>query len=430
MGMATVAMTNMQGYQDTFINPKPSTNIFKHAYRQFYNFTIHTQCVTGNVSAVQSSSIQQQFKLHRAGHMLTKVYHHTVLPAQTTMFTDLGTGDHFYFVNAVGYAMIEKITLRLGQQDVESQSGRFMEMWEELASPPGKRLAEIIARHSTEAGLIQQAKHVQVLMTPVSIWCFTKYADALPLLALQGTDVELWINYKPIADWTVIRGNDSPTGAVLTSRNAIPGIILSDLLCQYVYLDRVMAAFYASPNKTLYNLARVTQEQQFTTIAGDGTTYTRHGPTQVTMNHPTKMVIWALQHPKACDGLTYTNGGVGLKDQFDYSNPSGGESMTRADFTLNSASIWESDVLPAMYYRSIQSLESCERISSRNVYMHNFGPNSTHAQVYGTFNMSRVDNKHFAFHHNLDSAAQGWLWGVSINIMTICGGAAVFPFAA
>ena len=67
-----------------------------------------------------------------------------------------------YWVNAVGYALIEEVSIEIGSQDIDTMWGEWAFIWEELTQRPGSRIKKEIrlkVRDKNQVRLSQDNGH-------------------------------------------------------------------------------------------------------------------------------------------------------------------------------------------------------------------------------------------------------------------------------
>jgi len=147
-------------------------------------------------------------------------------------------------------------------------------------------------------------------------------------------------------------------------------------------------------------------------------------------------MMWFVRHAEAMDGLTYQTGKVGLKDVFDYGDNHNanqrGETIVEPNFALNGNAVWESNVLPSIYYRKTQPWQNFNNVPERNIYVFSFTPMAMDAQTYTTVNYSKVDTKQFHFYHRTNNATSGtgFFFAYNVNLMVTNNSQSVIPFAS
>lgn len=398
---------------------------------QYANYSFHTQQMDPtNGQLSNGGTINTQIKVDGAGDMLGPCHLRVILPPRSALkllgATTEGlteAADFFYFVNCAAYAALNYISLDIGNVPIVKLSGRFCEFWDEISEPSDTRLDEAVGRFETEVQLIAAAEFQQVLILKLPFYFCRRPASYLPLMALQLHQVNFTIQWNELKKWAVNRGDDDALSQTAVATRVMSQVRVS-LYAEFVYIDDYTRdAFLNNPHT--YLIEQVQEEIVEFQPSNKTDPVSRNHRTQ--FNHMSKMIAWAVQSAEAVDGVTYTKQSVGVKDPFDYSDPSGGESAFGADFKINSASLWEPN-LSAMYFRLILPSRSLARVPKRNFYMYPIGHETHKIVVNATLQMSRCDNQQFVFSSTNPGAMTLYNWVINFNAAVVSGHMYGVPF--
>lgn len=406
--------------------------MWKKRIYSYANYIYHTQHITSGSGQI-SVSAPMKFKVDISGDMLGRAFVRIVLPAASTVCT-AGSGynalddvaDFFYYVNTVGYAMINTASLELGNVKCQTLSGRFMDIFEELSTPPHRRMDECVGRFQKESQLIQVAQSQQVLLVNLPFW-FTRQCESfIPLGALQLHDLNINIQFHSVDKWVVNRG--SP-GAVTTSSATILANTNVSVLVEGVYIDEFQRRTFAMTPHT-YLIEQVQEEEANLTASNDATKWVQQ---QLTLqhNHMAKAFIWVIQQDDSIlDNGAYTKQSVGVNDPGDYCAPDGGESAVDWEMRLNNNAITEHTVLPGVYFRVATATRGWVSIPRRNIYTYPVGERAHELQVTATIQMSRMDNQSIKFKTRCTGAHKIYWFTYNYNCAVFSGGMGGIPFAS
>ena len=126
------------GRQDIYLSGNPQTTFFKQVYRRYTNFSIETQRVPFDTATQFGKLITTT--VPRSGDLIGQMYLEVELPEMTlagpvppqTGIATEGPTDYestapsVSWVNGIGYAMIEYVSIWIGQQEVDRQYGEFL----------------------------------------------------------------------------------------------------------------------------------------------------------------------------------------------------------------------------------------------------------------------------------------------------------------
>lgn len=122
-----------QGKQDVFLTGNPQVTWFKFVYRRYTNFAIESQRMyfDGNPNFGQKISCL----VPRNGDMLGPIFLKVTLP----QLYYVGSGKPVGYVNSPGHALIQEISVQVGEQEIDKQTGQWMEIWSQLTVDASQR---------------------------------------------------------------------------------------------------------------------------------------------------------------------------------------------------------------------------------------------------------------------------------------------------
>ena len=119
-----------QGKQDVFLTGNPQITWFKMVYRRL-------QTSLSNLNRFISTAIfgkRVTALIPRRGDLLGPMVMEVVLP-----YVTMSDGSSGVYVNSTGYSLIEEISLEIGEQEIDKQTGEWMEIWTTLTTPASQR---------------------------------------------------------------------------------------------------------------------------------------------------------------------------------------------------------------------------------------------------------------------------------------------------
>ena len=250
------------GAQDIYLTGNPQITFFKVVYRRHTNFSM--ECIQQTWNGSNTADGRCTATISRNGDLVHRMH----IEVQGTT---AGAGH-----NNPGSAWIDDVKLEIGGQEVDKQSGVWMETWAELTQPnPTGRTATVIANNvqsGTGATLFQNtaghgglraANGVNVRYNvPLQFWFCRNAGLSLPLIALQYHEVKVILQHRV----ATVFGNG------VTAVN--------NLWCDYIYLDTDERRRFAQVSHE-YLIEQV-QEQGLSTNATN----------ELNFNHPVKELIW------------------------------------------------------------------------------------------------------------------------------------------
>ena len=393
------------GKQDMFLTGNPQISFFKMVYRRHTNFATESQPMY--FDGTPNFGQRVTCLIPRRGDLLGRVYLDVTLP----QIYDT-SGNRLSYTNAIGHALIQEITFEVGEQEIDRQTGEWMEIWTQLTTPPGQRAAlnEMIGRIEPynvvdlHPGINptggQQSDGLHLLI-PLQFYFCRNPGLYLPLLALQYSPVRINITLRPLQQlFWVPPPTPYPTDqpwmpACSTQVSCTTPIVNMMLWGDYVYLDVEERRKFVSASHEY-----IIEQVQYTppySITAQQTTAT----IPVEFNHPIKEFIFVAQRDAMSqrnEWFNYSNLGIGevtptLVSPYVNSNAPAGrlDLISLARLQLDGYDRFV-DRIP-QYFRLEQPYEhhTTTPVSSF-LYNYSFALRPEDAQPTGTMNASRIDS--------------------------------------
>jgi hypothetical protein len=395
------------GKQDVFLIGNPQISYFKMVYRRHTNFAVesHAMYFDGTPNFGQRITCL----VPRRGDLLGKVYLDVTLP----LLKDIN-GNELSYTNSIGHALIQEITFEIGEQEIDRQTGEWMEIWTQLTTPASQRYAlnEMIGRIEPYnpiniiPGKRSDGLH---LLIPLQFYFCKNPGMYIPLVALQYTPIRINITLRPLQQLFWIPPPPNPYNPnVFGSQDLVewlPGcsvqvdstaqIVNMMLWGDYVYLDVDERRSFSSTSHE-YIIEQVQYTPPYSLTSGQTT-----ATISVEFNHPLKEMIFVVQR----DVMSSRN------EWFNYSNLSIGEAVPSyiMDYTNSNAPSGRIDLISS----AVLQLDGHDRFMARDasyfrlnqpyahhtttpvssfIYNYCFALRPEDAQPTGTMNASRIDS--------------------------------------
>ncbi len=442
------------GRQNDIINRNPQFTLFKTSHNKYTQFAEDYEWNDMN-GVIAFGSQKAPSTISRYGDLITDLHVWFSLPplkapddgawnAYTVSVPDPtgavdGDGDpimvtvtrHYptaaYWVNAIGYALINEITLEIGSQDIDTLYADYLFLWEELTQRPGARIRESIGRFdwsdTVESDMIEFSSQQRDIFVQIPFF-FNKYflekGLAIPLIALTYHEIKIKISFATIADVTVVArqtGEDEDFRdkwfLVESGPNSIPinkntgnalqtTDLVAKLLITYIYLDvEERNSFSQSDHEMLVT----TLQRQQNTVATTGMT---QDSLKLYFNHPSNFLLWVIRPQNYQTQAGRRRYSVGFKDQFDYSMkiantnlPFGdiADPITNATLKLNSHERWP-EYMTSAFFRVIQPQLKFENTPSAYLYVFCFSVAGGVWNPTSTLNFSRIEHTQLDLKYN------------------------------
>jgi len=360
------------GKQDVFLTGNPQMTWFKMVYRRYTNFAMESQPMYFDGTADFGKRIT--CLVPRRGDLLGQIMLEVSLPA-----LELTTGQAVPYVNSIGHALIQEITLEIGEQEIDRQNGEWMEIWSSYTTSTDKQTGfyNMIGKvdgynpHTLEGPLN--------LYIPLRFWFCRNPGLALPLIALQYHPIRINLTLRPLNQLFYSPLLTSPN---CTSLEVKPVQIKSLMLWgDYVYLDvEERRRFVSSTHEYLIEQVQYTAP---IAIAPGATS----ASLQLEFNHPVRELFWYVQRD---DMARY-------HEYFNYSSVGVSEVGDRLDMLQDAVLQFDGfdrfQKRDAGYFRLVQPWQHHTVIPEDfYMYSYSFAIRPEDSQPCGSFNASRIDS--------------------------------------
>ena len=361
------------GKQDIFLTGNPQITWFKMVYRRYTNFAVESQAMffDGDPDFGKRLSCL----VPRRGDLLGPLVLEVTLPALT-----LTDGTPVSYVNSIGHALIEEITLEIGEQEIDTQTGEWMELWSNMTTTSMQRDAfnNMIGKVDD---FIQPTNFGPMkLYIPLRFWFCKNPGQYLPLLALQYHPIRINIKLAPLQK---LFFSQSLSNSTLCDTLSVNPVKMTDLRLfgDYVYLDVEERRRFVS-NTHEYLIEQIQYTPPISIPIGATSSTVR-----LEFNHPIRELLWFI---KRSSMDTY-------HDLFNYSSTSVLESGPRKDLMADAIIQLDSydrfDRRDAGYFRLVQPYYHHTSVPT-NLFIYNycFALRPEELQPSGSLNASRIDN--------------------------------------
>lgn len=387
------------GKQDIFLTGNPQISFFKMVYRRHTNFAMESQPMYFDGTANFGRRIT--CLIPRRGDLLGRIYLDVILPPVTD--TD---GNLLSYTNSIGHALIQEITFEVGEQEIDRQTGEWMEIWTQLSTPSGQRdaLNEMIGRFepymppSLIPGSSSDGLH---LLIPLQFYFCNNPGLYLPLLALQYHPIRINITLRPLQQLFWIPPPLPPATqdcwypACTTQVDCTNQIVNMMLWGEYVYLDVEERRMFVSTSHE-YLIEQVQYTPPYSLTAQQNTA-TIH----VEFNHPIKELIFVAQKNDMInrnEWFNYSNLAINeptptLVLPYVNSNAPSGRLDLISDAVLQLDGYDRFTRRTAQYFRLQQPYDHHTTTPANSfIYDYSFALRPEDAQPTGTMNASRIDS--------------------------------------
>lgn len=383
------------GKQDVYLTGNPQFTYFKTIYRRHTNFATESIMVhwdSNTINPALGSSLSAT--IPRQAELVNGIWLQVVLPYESESSAA--------WIDGVGNALVKRADIEIGGHLVDRHYGEWMNIWGELTTQQGKLPGyDKMVGNNTNLGA-DTAKNLDI---PLIFWFCRNPGLALPLVALQNTEVKLKIQLETLDN--LIAGSDT-----LSSPN---GELELKLWVDYVFLDTDERRRFAQvSHEYLIEQLQVNNFTVASTEAGAGKTKR----CELWFDYPIKELNWVIHTPG--------------DDLFDFNN-----SFDSAKFELDSRPVVP-DRRPE-YFLQIENYTHHQRVprydditGSNNrmqrIYTYSFAFNPENHQPSGSANFTRIDTAVLSI-KNLTDTQTIAVYATNYNILRFMGGSANLSFS-
>jgi hypothetical protein len=382
-----------QGKQDVFLTGNPQISFFKMVYRRYTNFAIESQAMYFDGTANFGQRIS--CLIPRRGDLLGKLYLDVVLP----LLTDTSSNQPLSYVNGIGNALIQEITFEVGEQEIDRQTGEWMQIWEQFTTPASQQQAlnnmigavDGYAPPDLIPGPLSPGLHLYV---PLQFYFCRNPGLYLPLLALQYHPIRINITIAPL-NTLFWNGNAATSPKCVNNTYVNPVSITSMMLWgDYVYLDvEERRRFVAKSHEYLI------EQIQYTPLISV-TPFQTQVNIQTDFNHPIKEFIFVCQR----DFMDQVNepfnfSSLAINEPLDISAIGRNFNQGQVRTDLIATALLQLDgydrfqVRDAPYFRLVQPYDHHTTTPVQQyIYCYSLALRPEDAQPSGTLNASRIDS--------------------------------------
>ena len=367
-----------QGKQDVFLTGNPQITWFKMVYRRYTNFSMESSVIQFDNQADFGRKITTT--IPRKGDLLSALWLEIELPA----LTNSATGAILSYTNATAHALIQEISIEIGEQEIDKQTGEWMEMYSNYVITQDKvhawnaMIGKVVGGSQGNRAASDVENYGPLyLYVPLRFWFCKNVGLALPLIALQYHPIRINITLRPLSQMFI---NDTPTTSPCDVSATSATITSMNLYGDFVHLDvQERRRFVANSHEYLI------EQVQYTTYPIDATATSVQVPME--FNHPIRELYWVIQRQMS----------VNAHQWFNYTNLSigeGGNSINLINTALLRIEGFDRfDTRKADYFRLVQPYQYHTAIPINDfVYSYSFCFRPEDTQPSGSMNASRIDS--------------------------------------
>jgi hypothetical protein len=414
------------GGLDQYIIGSPEISYFKAVYKRHTNFAMESVRQTFLTAPVLTTGVTTvTCRIGRIGDLLSDVFFNFRLPAIYSRNVAVGNETKNYkfrWIKNIGEYVIRKYSLRMDTQLIDEGYGEWIEIWNELSLPAGKRAAynEMIGNVSEVFNPVANNAYAVIrnnnltfesynvsdgttpsieerrVIVPIPFWFSKNPALALPLVALQYQTVDVILELRSVEDlyqvfdenadvyvspveysrrYPAEAANVSIQNFVKQSVSVLPNTLdlNAHLECNYVFLDDAERRLIATSTLD-YLVERIYRSEQ----GG----ITSQGTMNLVISNPVKEMIWFARRNDVSSYNDWTNFTRTYPEDKRY------PIMATAKFMWNGMERMEEK--SGDYFNKIQPFQHHSNGPRQGLYSYSFALHPEKWQPSGSFNASMI----------------------------------------
>lgn len=409
------------GGLDQYIIASPEISYFKAVYKRHTNFAMESVRQSFLTAPVLSATTTTTVtcRISRIGDLLGDVHFNFRLP-------NIYSSDvhRFRWIRNIGEYIIHKYSLRMDSQLIDEGYGEWIEVWNELSLPAGKRVAydEMIANvpevtnpvgantfaiiennnlsytyYNTSTSSTSPSIDERRVIVPLPFWFTKNPALALPLVALQYQNVDIILELRALEDLyqvyddvndvyvspskyreTHIGQSDTVSiGNFLTPVGQPPAISTLNLdaymECNFIFLDDTERRIIAGSTLD-YLVERVYRTEE--------SGISNQAMVTLQISNPVKEIVWFARRGDAKSWNDWKN--------FTATYPEN----KRFPIISTAKMLWNGmermEEKPGDYYNKIQPYQHHSNCPRQGIYCYSFALHPEKWQPSGSFNASMI----------------------------------------
>lgn len=446
------------GAQDQYITASPEFSYFRSAIKRHSNFSMESVRQTFLTKPVlEPSTTSYTCRIGRVADLLGEIYLSFQLP-------DIYSDDklRFQWIPNLAYHMINSYSVRVDTQLIDQGYGEWLDVWNELSMPVGKRtvhdkmignVEEFTSPKSLDLRVIIENNNLRYsyypeatpskpsiqgrrFFVPIPFWFSRNPALALPLVALQYQTVDITIEFKSVEQLYQLYDEQTDTyispAYYREKYSSVPGLDVSIanftafggngpssidldayLECNFIFLDEAERRTIST--KPMDFLVERVYRSTHEGVRGQGTL-------DLVFSNPIKEIIWFTRRSDVRKYNGWSNFTATVPE--NHMHPI----LATAKMMWNGLERFEEK--PATYFNLIQPYQHHTASPREGVYAFSYSIFPEKHQPSGTFNASMI-NKIQMYVTTTDPALESdiTVFGLYYNIFRVMGGRGDMVFA-
>ena len=359
------------------------------------------------------------------------------------------SGDAYNITNNA-FGLIDDIELLIGDQVIDKHSGEWLSIYTSLFTHEAKNLA-ICDMVDIYKNVKYQNNKDGLVFIPLFFWFNRNPGLALPLLALQYSDVRLRLKLNSNA--LIFNNGIGDNNSSGVSINKI------QLLTEFIHLDTDEKSLFASSSHE-YLIEQIQFSEKEPIESEEELTDTDYNNYQhrfdLEFNHPVKALFWSVQDDESSDGLRAARGNQLFNYWNDLNAINRKNNVRDASISVNGYEMF--DPLPGIYFNLVTKNEhftgngftglkvlqttnnqqSIDLSTGNGIYTYPFALYPEEYQPSGTLNFSKLDKSELRLRINRTQGSSDYgrtyiqkylkVYALNYNVLRIASGSGGLVF--
>ena len=261
------------GSQDVYLTGNPEITLFKSSYQRHTHFSLETIQVTFDGDDLDfGKDTSATATIDKSGDLISKMVLVIKLSDCTDPLIDWG------YVNKLGHALINNISVNIGQIEIDTQSNQWINIYHDLFGNLSheKNYYKMIG-NTKEMKELNKTHGNYELYIPLEFWNCKASSSAFPIISLDKQEFQIKVSLNNIIDCINYKGTIPPSN--------LPTIESAYFLVDYIFLD--------TPERNLF-LSRdheylIQQVQEMTDNIS-----TENNKISLIFDKPCKYLLWTV----------------------------------------------------------------------------------------------------------------------------------------
>jgi len=211
------------GLQDMLLTDEPTITYFKMVYKRHTNFSFES--IPQFFQNKPNFGGRYTCNISKQGDLMGKIYLCITLPNLPKIIDTnyinqdptLQNNTITAWVEKIGFAIIKTIEFEMGGKIIDKLYGDWLNIWYELTQKTNKHALDKMIGNIPQLKSYNNGKGSYLLHIPIPFY-FCKYSGlAIPLIALEYTDVKINVEFNNLLDILIV----GPTNYITINENVV-----------------------------------------------------------------------------------------------------------------------------------------------------------------------------------------------------------------